>query len=135
MDERAAERVAADVDLQRLRRQVLGPLRADRPASYQRYDWPADALAEWHTIPAGGLVVVEGVYALAPPLGGLYDLALWVECPREVRLARGLARDGEDARARWTQVWMPAEDRYAVLHRPMDRAHVRVDGAGADGQG
>lgn len=120
----AALLVAPDVDLGRLRRQVLAPLREDWVTVYQRYDWGTDALAEWHTVRPGGLVVVEGVYALLPLLADVYDLTVWVDCSREVRLAR----DGEAARQQWVRDWMPAEDRYMARYRPMDCASLRVSG-------
>ena len=37
-------------DYQRVKEQVLAPLVNDIPASYQRYDWKTDKMAEWHTI-------------------------------------------------------------------------------------
>jgi uridine kinase len=51
---------AGDFDWERLWGQVLQPLDVDQAAYYQRYDWPSDTLAEWHTLPPGGLVIVEG---------------------------------------------------------------------------
>ncbi|MAG37426.1 MAG: uridine kinase [Dehalococcoidia bacterium] len=114
--------VGLNFDLERLRRQVFSPLLADSRIRYQRYDWDADALAEWHTVVPGGTVLVEGVCSIAPKLAKLYDLRLWLDCPREVRLARGLARDGEEARDNWSHEWMPAEDDYIRSCRPMDCA-------------
>ena len=42
------DEVGGNFDWRRLRAQVLEPLARDEPARYQRYDWPSDALAEWH---------------------------------------------------------------------------------------
>ncbi len=121
---RGAELVGGDYDWERLRDQILGPLCRGRPAVYQRYDWGADALAEWRRISKDvQIVLVEGVYVLRLELRDYYDLSVWVTCPRAVRLARGAARDGQAARERWVHEWMPAEDRYVALHRP----HLRVD--------
>ena len=115
------DRVGADFDWRRLRDQVLVPLRSGQPASYPRYDWGADALAEWHAIPDVQVILVEGVYVLRRELRPCYDVMVWIDCPREMRLARGLARDGLAARAQWEEEWMPAEDRYIASHQP-DRA-------------
>ena len=62
-------------------------------------------------------------------LADLYDLKIWVECPRAIRLARGIARDGEKARAIWEQDWMPKEDYYVNTHLPRERADLSVSGA------
>lgn len=115
-------------DWRRLRRQVLDPLDADRPARYQRHDWPTGRLAEWHDVPVGGIVVVEGVTSMRLELGTYWDLAIWVACSRDRRLQRGVSRDGEAARARWVEVWMPAEDEYVRSQRPDRRADLVIDG-------
>lgn len=121
--------VGAHFDWRRLDREVLGPLTAGRPARYQVFDWSRSSLGEWREVPSAGAVVVEGVTAIRRELARYYDLTIWVECPRALRLARGLARDGEGARARWVEDWMPAEDRYVAEHRPEERADLVVDGA------
>ena len=121
--------IGRDFDWKRLRDQVLIPIREGRSAHYQRYDWEADVLAEWHTIPTSNVVLVEGVYTMRCELTNLYDLKIWVECPRAIRLARGIARDGEKARSIWEQDWMPKEDYYVKTHRPRERADLLMDGA------
>ena len=107
----------------RLRDEVLGPLRAGQVARYQRYDWSSDALAEWHDVPQG-IVIVEGVYSTRLELEQFYDLTVWVECPRSICLARGVERDGEAARRKWEEEWMPAEDHYISEQSPHTRANI-----------
>jgi hypothetical protein len=51
-----------------------------------------------------------------------------VEAPYEVRLARGVARDGEAARVTWVDIWMPSEDRYVERDDPVACAHLVLDG-------
>jgi uridine kinase len=85
-------------------------------------------LAQWHTVPVGGVVVIEGVYAIRRELAELYDFRVWVHCPRETRLARGLERDGEAARDRWVNNWMAAEDLYVEAHKPYEIADLVMDG-------
>ena len=116
-----------NIDVPRLLREVFQPLAAARHGSYRRYDWGRDGMAEQRVVPPGGIVLVEGVYAMAPPLAGCYHFKVWMECPRKLRLARGLARDGAEALGQWRDQWMPAEDRYASTHRPMDRADLVLD--------
>ena len=123
----------ADYDLERLAAQVLEPLAAGRPARYQRYDWEQDRLAEWRELPQGARVLLEGVYASCERLRGYSDYAIWIECPYEVRLRRGVERDGETMRGVWVARWMPAEDRYVEAHAPRRRADLVLDGSGLDG--
>src|SRR6476659_3243194 len=44
-------------------KQVVKPLLAGRPGRYQRWDFDRNAGAEWHIVPTGVPVVVEGVSA------------------------------------------------------------------------
>ena len=120
--------IGRDFDWERLRDQVLTPIREGRSAHYQRYDWETDVLAEWHTISASDAVLVEGVYTMRRELTHLYDLKIWVECLRAIRLVRGIARDGEQARTIWEQDWMPKEDDYVKTHLPHERANLLMNG-------
>jgi dephospho-CoA kinase len=94
------------------------------------YDWERDTLAEWHSVPIGGIVLVEGCYALRNELTHAYDFTIWLECPRAIRLARGIARNGESMRAIWENNWMLAEDLYREQQRPWERADIVVDSSG-----
>ena len=81
------------------------------------------------TVLPEGLVVVEGVCALHRMFRDAYDVRVWVEAPYDVRLARGIERDGEAARTTWVEHWMPSEDRYVARDNPIPSAHVVVDGS------
>jgi uridine kinase len=115
-------------DLTRLRAEVFEPLLAGAEARYAAWDWPARRPAGERIVSPAGIVVVEGVCALHRMFRDAYDVRVWVEAPYEVRLARGLARDGEDARATWVERWMPMEDRYVARDDPLSCADVVVDG-------
>jgi putative acetyltransferase len=104
------------------------PLRGGWPGRYARYDWDRDALADEVTVGPAAVVLVEGIYVGRRELRPLYDLRMWVEAARTIRLARGLARDGEAARARWEDEWMPSEDRYVRAHEPRAAADLIVRG-------
>jgi uridine kinase len=91
--------------------QVLGllrPLAAGRTGTYQRYDWTAGEYQEHHEVEPTTLLVLEGVGSGNRPWRDLVTTLVWVEAPPDVRLARGLARDGENQRDRWVR-WMADE--------------------------
>ncbi len=115
-------------DWDRFRRQVLGPLLGGRAARYQIWSWDQDRPGEWRDIAPGRLLVVEGVSSTRREAGVPWDLTVWVQAPREVRLARALERDGEAMRRRWLDEWMPAEEAYAARERPRRRVDLIVDG-------
>lgn len=116
------------LDIDRLRQQVLAPLQRDEAARYQRFDWNTQQLAEWIDVPAGGLVVLEGVSSMRREFTVAWDLTVWVETPRELCLARGLERDGADSRHLWNR-WMVQEDEYVRRDQPHRRAGLVVAGA------
>lgn len=119
---------AEGFDWRRLERDVLAPLARDEAARYRRYDWSHDALDAWATTPPGGAVIVEGVSAMRRELRSYYDVTVFVACPRETCLRRGLARDGESARGVWEGQWLPAEESYFARHGPRVTADIVVDG-------
>ena len=138
---RAAERVerpeisGANFDRERLAAEVLDPLASGRAGRYRRYDWAKDRLAEWHEVPADAVVLVEGVYSSSDLLRGYLDYRIWVDCPYDERLQRGIRRDGERMRAVWVEEWMPAEDRYVGAEEPNGRADLVLDGSSRSATG
>lgn len=126
--ERTTKPIGADLDWKRLREQVLEPLSKGRAGYYQRYDWPSDQLAEWHTVPVKGIIVIEGVYSTRPELRDYYDFTIWVDTPKETRLARGVERDGEASRDWWIHHWMVDEDFYIDKCKPYEKADLVVNG-------
>ncbi len=109
---------------------LLRPLAAGRPGHYRRYDWVAGAWAETVEVaPPGpdGLLVVEGVGSGSSPYADLHTVLVWIEVPRDLRLRRGIARDGEHLRPQWL-AWQDAEDDHFVRDRTRDRADLHLDG-------
>ncbi len=115
-------------DWRRFRRQVVEPLLRGEVGRYQRYDWQEDRLAEWYDVPSRGVVIVEGVSSTRRELAVPWDVTVWVETPKDVRLVRGIARDGEAMRSQWENVWEPEEDRYVEEQQPDRRADIVVNG-------
>ena len=120
--------IGADFDWKRLLEEVLNPISNGLEGRYKRYDWEKDSLVGSHIVSASGIVIIEGVYATRQELAGMYDLKIWVNCPRETRIKRGIARDGEAARDMWENNWMVAEDMYVESHKPHEFADFIIDG-------
>jgi chloramphenicol 3-O-phosphotransferase len=113
--------------LERIETQVLSPLREGRPGRYQRYDWNRRAFGEWHEVPSRAALILEGVGSGGLPFAGSTTLLVWVDAPPEIRLARGVRRDGEIMRDEWLR-WMTREAEFAAANRTCDRADLHVDG-------
>jgi uridine kinase len=112
-----------------LERDVLVPLRADRPGRYRRYDWVREEYAEEHVVDPVELLVVEGVGSGATSYSSWITTLVWVDAPADLGLARSVVRDGEALRPRLLQ-WMRDEDTLLARERTRDRADVIVDGTG-----
>jgi uridine kinase len=115
-------------DWPRFRAQVLLPLLDGNRARYEVWDWDRDAGAGWRDVPAGSVVVVEGVSSTRAELGAPWDLTVWVDAPREVRLRRARERDGAAMQRRWLDDWLPSEEAYAAREHPQDRVDLIVNG-------
>lgn len=109
---------------------LLGPLSCDRPGRYRRYDWVAGGYAEEHEVTPGPWLVLEGVGAGQSGWARLTTLLVWVEVADDLRLARGIARDGEAMRGQWVS-WMAQEQAHFARDATRARADVHVDGASA----
>jgi len=110
---------------------VVGPLGRGETGGYRRYDWVADAEAEWVEVRAVDLLVLEGCGSGSATYASSVTSLVWVEVPAPVRLARGIARDGEDLRHRWL-VWMADEEVLFTDERTRERADLVVVGSDAD---
>ncbi|ACQ80615.1 conserved hypothetical protein [Beutenbergia cavernae DSM 12333] len=108
---------------------VLDPMAAGRAGRYRRFDWAAGAYAEWHDVPRRPALVVEGCGAAPRAVDGVASLVIWVEADDELRLARGLERDGTDAEEHW-RAWMRDERRLAEREGTGERADVVLDAWG-----
>lgn len=127
-----------DAGVDRVGRLLVAPLARGEAGGYRRYDWVAGREAEWHDVSPTDLLVLEGVGSGSADYAAHTTTLVWVEAPRDVRLARGLERDIElhglhedrdRLRARWA-AWSADEDALHARHRTRERADVVVEGVG-----
>jgi uridine kinase len=117
---------------ERLEERVLGPLRRGETAFYQRYRWDRGA---FDPVPVrldpAPVVILEGVSASRRGIRPDLSLSVFVDAPRELRLARALARDGDDSLAfrAYLERWRSAEDRHFAADRTKQYADLVVDGS------
>ena len=105
---------------------VLEPLAAGRPASYQPTSWGGPA-RESVVVDPTDIVLIEGVSASRVSFRPYLAYSIWIETPRELRLQRGLKRDGEDSLDDWER-WMAEEDAYVERERPAAHADIILPG-------
>lgn len=106
--------------------QVLEPLARGEHAAYRRWNWTQNRWGDSESVPPAPLLILEGVGASAHPAGDFAAVRVWVEASREVRFARGMARDGEAYRPYWEH-WAGQEDRLFAADRTRERADLVID--------
>ena len=97
-----------------LERHVLPAMHPDGNPRWRRWDWAADAPAEWHDLDPGRPLVVEGCGSLTRVAAALATHRIWVEADDDVRRARAIARDGVAFAVeweRWDAQWRAHVDR------------------------
>lgn len=114
--------------------QVLKPLLRGEDARYQVRDWQNDPLGSslggWKIAEWAPLVILDGVTCTREAATNLLAYRIWVEAPEKVRLARGMARDGEQERHLWL-AWMQQEREFFSKDHTRERADLYIDGAGS----
>ena len=109
--------------------EVVLPLLDGRDAHFQVRDWEGDefgrTVGPWKTAPWTPVVVIEGVTVARREASGRLSYRAWVEAALEVRLRRGLGRDGESHRELWLD-WQRQEDEFFTVDQPERRAYLIV---------
>jgi len=109
-----------------LHERVLAPLARGEEAAYQRWDWEHDRYAEWLSLPAAKLLLVEGVGAGAKPGWWLESVLIWLEADRDERFRRGIERDGELYLPHW-QHWADREETHFADDETRSRADLIIN--------
>jgi len=114
-EQRTPERYAepgGNLDRERLKEEVLIPLREGKPVNYRRFDCSKMELGETVSVPLTDLVIVEGSYSLHPELRDLYDLKIFFDVSAEEQLRRIEARSGREKLQAFIDRWIPLEEKY-----------------------
>ncbi|MEK7620469.1 MAG: hypothetical protein AAB413_04520 [Patescibacteria group bacterium] len=122
-------------DWDRLRTSVLEAVKEDREIRFQLYDFKAGTLSgEVITISSYATIIVEGVWSLQEAFIDYCDYRIWLEAPSDIRLERGVARDGEEFRKVWQDEWIPIDESYKEIQEPQLRADCVIDSLESDFQ-
>lgn len=112
---------AGNMDLERLRTELLEPLRRGEAVSYRAYDCRNGRFLPAREIPVRPLSIVEGSYSQHPALRPYYDLCVFVTASPQIQRARLRAREGAHFAA-FEALWIPLEERYFRAFSVEERA-------------
>ena len=107
--------------------QVLEPLRHNQMAHFQKFDWQANRLGQWETVKPCSVIIMEGVSSSRSEFRPYLSFSIYIETDRELRLKRGLERDGEEILPLWKE-WMAEEDEYVLRDKPQKYADLVLSG-------
>jgi len=102
--------------------EALEPLARNELARFRRSEWEQKQQEQWSEVAPSEFVILEGVTASRDAFRPFLTYSIWIETPRDLRLRRGIERDGEELRAQWEE-WMAEEDQYVARAKP----HENVD--------
>ncbi|MDN4491816.1 hypothetical protein QQX13_13325 [Demequina sp. SYSU T00068] len=106
--------------------QVLAPLSAGRTGSFRMWDWTASSRSHEIAVPPRPYLVIEGVGVASHAARRHASCVVLVDAPRELRLERGIARDGEAMRGEWER-WQEAEGAHLDASGVRDAADLVLD--------
>ncbi len=115
-------------DRERFLTEVIPHLRDKTAFSYQRFDCSRMALGDMITIPPKKLLIVEGSYSHHPALADAYDMNLFLETEKDIRLSRILNRNGAEKYEMFLSRWIPMEDRYFGAFSIREKADLVIRG-------
>lgn len=104
--------IGGNVDYERFDKEVLTPVKAGQPFSYQIYDCSIRALADTIEVPVKLLNIVEGAYSRHPYFGSCYQLQYCLTIAPEEQRNRILKRNGAEMLRRFESEWIPMENAY-----------------------
>ena len=112
----------------RLQAGGLRPLAEGRPGAYHRFDWSIRwFVPEPTVVPVPRVLLVEGCGSSPRALDPWTTMRIWVEASADLRLARGLARDGAHLAPEWRR-WQETEAAEFAREDTRARADLRLDG-------
>ncbi|MGI8434259.1 MAG: 4-amino-4-deoxy-L-arabinose transferase, partial [Nocardioidaceae bacterium] len=91
----------------------------------QRYDGEAGRFGGWQALPPPDVLVLEGCGSGALAYSSYRSLLIWVQASRELRLERGVQRDGRSVLPKWL-LWMDLEAAHFATNDTRGNADIVV---------
>ena len=111
------KKAAGNMDLSRLREEVLIPYQNGQPLHTAPFDCQSQQAGKPVDYPADRPLIVEGSYALEDSLRSYYDASFYLELDPQVQRERVAKRNGDYAPVFYS-TWIPLEQVYIDLQHP-----------------
>jgi uridine kinase len=129
LKDKISDNVKSNFDRDRLRQQVLQPIKNNEPAYYQRLEWITNTLSEPIIIPNVTYLIIEGVSSSDPSISEYFDYIIWIDTPAEIAKLRGSKRDknaGNNNDELWEN-WTKTYVEYKEIYHPEQKADFIFD--------
>jgi uridine kinase len=115
------------IDFERLYTAVILPfIHHQNPIAFTEMDWGTGEITRQTEIQHNGVLIIEGIGLFREPLLGRLDIKIWIDCPIEVAVERGKARDkneyGVDNDHLWDTLWKQNDLQYFASKKPHEAA-------------
>ncbi len=123
-DKRLRE-AGGNIHYERLKDEVTDNL-SSPTITYGRFDCSKGYIAEKMTIKKAPVTVIEGAYSSHPVLGNVYDLKVFFDIDSNTQKERILKRNGEEMLKRFTETWIPMENKYIDYFGIKDKSDIII---------
>lgn len=100
-----------NIDSERFVKEIIKGLEKGRTFSYRAFSCKNSSYIE-KTAPHSTVNILEGVYSMHPDWQAELNLKVFLQIPPEVQQDRILHRSGPEQLKKFTELWIPLENRY-----------------------
>ncbi len=100
-----------NIDYERLKSEIIDNLLSNKDFEIRKYDCETETLSDIISVPKKSATVIEGVYALHPYFGDVYDIKRVLKISKDEQLAR-LEKRNPALLDRFITDWLPKEEEY-----------------------
>ncbi|TAJ15817.1 hypothetical protein EPO56_00795 [Patescibacteria group bacterium] len=120
------------MDFERLKKEVLLPfINGENPIFHGHYDSKLEAFIKDIRVEHRDRLIIEGVGLFRPELMNYFSYTIWIDCPLEEAIERGIKRDREIHKnpqdEKWNGVWKKNDLEYFESFNPKTNADLVVD--------
>jgi hypothetical protein len=109
---RRLQQPGGNVDWERVKTEVLQPLKRGTDFCYRPYDCHTQTYKEPIQVQPGQVTIIEGSYSCHPELFDFYDFHIFLTISPEVQRRRILYRNGAAGLKTFQDKWIVLEERY-----------------------
>lgn len=112
-----------NVDYERFLQEVFLPLNSGKAFFYQPFDCRTQSLEEPVPVAPRSINIIEGSYSCHPALWNYYALHIFLSVDHSEQLRRIALRNGTELE-KFTEKWIPFEERYFLAYKTMERCEL-----------